>query len=81
MILAVLALATGCAATAPNIDSQAELAKASNGNSHPVVFGKLEFVRNGEQVELGEVLPSDAMTRARSGIGTRNCSYTAFASR
>ncbi len=54
MIAAVLALATGCAATASNIDSTDELAKASSGNSHPVVFGKLEFVRNGERIELGE---------------------------
>lgn len=56
MILAVLALSAGCAATAPNIDSTNELARASSGTSHPVVFGKLEFVRNGERVELGEGL-------------------------
>lgn len=72
MILAVLALATGCAATAPNIDSEADLANASNGNSHPVVFGKLEFVRNGERVELGEgVLATTAKVQLHDQDGNR----------
>ncbi len=72
MILAVLALATGCAATVTNIDSSDELAKATNGVMHPVVFGKLEFVRNGERVELGEgILSTTAKVQLYDQDGNR----------
>ena len=51
-ILLIVALA-GCGSVAPNIESQQELAKAMANPDVVVVFGKVRWINNGEELEIG----------------------------
>ncbi|WP_405232014.1 hypothetical protein [Lentisalinibacter salinarum] len=58
----LLAGLSGCATTAGNIDSAAELAGETGEPAATVVFGRFELMRNGHQVAFGDGIFASSAT-------------------
>lgn len=58
----LLAGLSGCATTAGNIDSAAELARETGDPAAAVVFGRFELLRNGHEVAFGDGIFASSAT-------------------
>lgn len=52
-VAGLMAVSAGCGTTAPNIESQEELAEAMSEEGGVVVFGRVRWIKNGEELEIG----------------------------
>ncbi len=66
----LLAGLSGCATTADNIDSVAELARASGDPADAVVFGRFELLRNGHVVDFGDGIFASTATLNLAEVGS-----------
>lgn len=58
----LFAALSGCATTAGNIDSAAELAREARDPAATVVFGRFELLRNGHEVAFGDGIFASSAT-------------------